>query len=76
MDIKSIDKISGLSKFLVQNKLVALSDIQKHLDDANKKKMPIISYLVANKLMDARQFASLASTAFGLPLLRPECNGH
>jgi type IV pilus assembly protein PilB len=69
MDTKSIDQFSGLPRFLVQNQLLAAHDVQKYLEDAKKKKSPIISYLVANKLIDAGHFASLASAAFGLPLL-------
>lgn len=62
-------QFSGLPKFLVDNALIAKADVQHHIKEAQKKKAPIISYLVENKLIDASQFASLASSAFGLPLL-------
>lgn len=62
-------QFSGLPKFLVDNKLIAKNDVQTHIHEAQKKKTPIISYLVANKLIDGYQFATLASSAFGLPLL-------
>ncbi|NOT85943.1 MAG: Flp pilus assembly complex ATPase component TadA, partial [Methylococcaceae bacterium] len=69
MDTKSTAHLSGLPKFLVQHHLLAAQDVHKHIEDAKKKKTPIISYLVAHKLIDAATFASLASVAFGLPLL-------
>lgn len=62
-------QFSGLPKFLIQNGLLVNDDVQKHIDDAKKKKVPIISYLVSNKLIDSYTFAVLASAAFGLPLL-------
>lgn len=69
MEIKSIDQLNGLAKFLAQKQLIPLNDMQKHLEEALKKKIPLISYFVFHKLIDARQFAALASSAFGLPLL-------
>lgn len=69
MEIKSIDQLNGLAKFLAQKQLIPLNDMQKHLEEAQKKKIPLISYFVSHKLIDARQFAALASNAFGLPLL-------
>ncbi|MCX7086729.1 MAG: type IV-A pilus assembly ATPase PilB [Methylococcales bacterium] len=69
MDTKLTDQFSGLPKFLVQQKLLAAGDVQKHIDEAKKKKLSIISYLVSNKLIDAHKFASLASASFGMPLL-------
>lgn len=62
-------QFSGLPKFLIQNGLLAKDDVQNHIDEAKKKRLPIITYLVANKLIDGYTFASLASVAFGLPLL-------
>lgn len=69
MEIKSIDQLNGLAKFLAQKQLIPLSDMQKHLEEVQKKKIPLITYCVAQKLIDPRQFAELASNAFGLPLL-------
>ncbi len=62
-------QFSGLPNFLIQNGLLAKEDIQKHIDEAQKKKLPFISYLVGNKLIDGYVFASTASGSFGLPFI-------
>lgn len=60
-------QFSGLAKCLVQEGLFSEEDVQKHLQDAQKQKVPLVGYLVSNKLADSRSVASLASTEFGVP---------
>ncbi|NOQ34390.1 MAG: type IV-A pilus assembly ATPase PilB [Methylococcaceae bacterium] len=61
--------LSGLTKCLVQDGLLNEVDARKHLEDAQRDKVSLISYLVAKKLVNAGAVASLASLEFGLPLL-------
>ncbi len=60
-------QFSGLAKCLVQDGLFSDEDVQKHLQDAQKQKVPLVGYLVSNKLADSRSVASLASAEFGVP---------
>jgi type IV pilus assembly protein PilB len=58
---------SGLTKCLIQDGLLSETDAQIHIQEAKKKKIPLISYLVANKLIDSKAVASKASVEFGVP---------
>ncbi|MEN8259900.1 MAG: ATPase, T2SS/T4P/T4SS family, partial [Pseudomonadota bacterium] len=62
-------QLSGLARFLVQLGLLTQGDAQKHLHEAQKKKAPLITYLVTNKILDSETIASFASKEFGVPLL-------
>lgn len=57
----------GLAKCLVQEGLLTETDAQKHTQEAKKRKIPLISYLVENKLADSRKIANIASVEFGVP---------
>lgn len=58
---------SGIAKCLIQNGFISESEARAHLQDAEKKNVSLVSYLVANKMISARTIASVASTEFGVP---------
>jgi type IV pilus assembly protein PilB len=60
--------LSGLAKSLVKEGLLSESDAQNHFEEALKKNVPFVSYLVGNKLLDSRTIATTASKEFGVPL--------
>ncbi|WAK02832.1 type IV-A pilus assembly ATPase PilB [Methylobacter sp. YRD-M1] len=60
-------QFNGLAKCLIQGGLLSESDAQTHIQEAQKRKIPLISYLVANNLVDSRAVATRASTEFGIP---------
>jgi type IV pilus assembly protein PilB len=60
-------RLSGLTNCLIQEGLLSESDAKLHAQEAKKNKVPLISYLVAAKLVDSKTVASLAMTAFGVP---------
>jgi type IV pilus assembly protein PilB len=62
-------QFSGLAKCLIQEGLLEENDAKKHIQEAQKNKVSLISYLVANKLVDSRTIASKASIEFGVPFL-------
>lgn len=58
---------SGLLKCIIQEGLLTEADAKTHSAEAKKKKIPLISYLVNNKYIDAKTIASHASNEFGVP---------
>ena len=62
-------QFSGLTKCLVQEGLLTEIDAQRHSQQAQKKKIPLLSYLVNNDLIDSKKVATFASFEFGLPFL-------
>ena len=60
-------QLSGFTKFLVQEELITENEAITHTQDAQKKKTPILSYLVANKLIDSKKVANKASSQYGVP---------
>lgn len=62
-------QFSGLAKCLVQEGLLAEADAQIHILEAQKKKIPLLSYLVSNQLVDSDAVANIASIEFGVPYL-------
>lgn len=60
-------QFSGLTKCLIQDGLLTEGSAQLHIQEAKKQKVPLISYLVANKLVDSKTVASRASVEFGVP---------
>jgi type IV pilus assembly protein PilB len=68
MAIAPIDfRISGLANCLIQEGLLTEGDAKLHAQEAKKNKLPLISYLVAAKLVDSKKVASIAMLAFGVP---------
>ena len=59
--------IGGLPKCLVDAGLLTETDMQSHIQTAKKAKTHLISYLVANKVVDSKIVAEKASAQFGLP---------
>lgn len=60
---------SGLAKCLIQEGLLTEKDAKTHIQEAQKNKVSLITYLVANKIVDSRTIASTASIEFGMPFL-------
>ncbi|MBM4207378.1 MAG: type IV-A pilus assembly ATPase PilB [Gammaproteobacteria bacterium] len=60
-------QFSGLAKCLIQEGLLAEKDAKKYIQDAQNNKISLISYLVANKIVESRAIASKASIEFGVP---------
>lgn len=60
-------QFSGLAKCLIQEGLLTEKDAKKHIQDAQNSKISLISYLVANKIIDSRTIAAKASVEFGVP---------
>jgi type IV pilus assembly protein PilB len=58
---------SGLAKCLIQENLITEKDARSYIQEAQKNKVSLISYLVSNKLVDSRTIASIASVEFGMP---------
>jgi type IV pilus assembly protein PilB len=60
-------KFSGLAKCLIQEGLLTENDAKTHIQEAQKNKTSLISYLVSHKLVDSCTIASKASVEFGVP---------
>ncbi len=60
-------QFGGLAKCLVQEGLLTEAEAQKHAQEAKKRKVSLISYLVENKLVNSRDVAAVASIEFGVP---------
>lgn len=61
--------LSGLARCLVQEGLLSEADARKHTQEAQKQKIPLVSYLVTNKILDSLAIATFGSREFGVPLL-------
>ncbi|MCK9395216.1 MAG: type IV-A pilus assembly ATPase PilB [Methylobacter sp.] len=60
-------QFSGLTRCLIEKGLLTESDAQIHSQEAKKNQVPLIRYLVTNKLIDSKALASRASREFGVP---------
>ena len=58
-----------MARRLVQDGLINDVAAVKASDEAVQKKLPFVTYLVQNKLVDARDIANAAAHEFGVPLL-------
>ena len=67
---------SGLAKSLVKEGLLTEAEAQAHLDEAIHRKLPLVSYLVANKVLDSRTIANNVSREFGVPLVDLDVISH
>ncbi|MDO7898722.1 type IV-A pilus assembly ATPase PilB [Pseudomonas citrulli] len=61
--------LSGLTKQLVLAELITEQNAQQAYQQAQRNRMPLVSYLVQNKLVQSRQIAEIASEHFGVALL-------
>ena len=62
-------KLSGLARKLVQDGIIDAAKATQAQEASTKKKIPFVSYLVENKLADAKKIAQSASEEFGVPLV-------
>ncbi len=60
---------NGLARCLIQEALITEKDAKTYIQEAQKNKASLISYLVSNKIVDSRTIAVKASLEFGIPLL-------
>jgi type IV pilus assembly protein PilB len=60
--------LNGLARKLVSDGLLSDADAQKAQAAADKKKVPLVGYLVENKLVDDKAIASAGSEEFGIPV--------
>jgi type IV pilus assembly protein PilB len=60
-------QFSGLTRCLIEKGLLTEADAQIHTQEAQKKQVPLIRYLVSNKLINSKAIASQASQEFGVP---------
>ncbi|MCX7110639.1 MAG: type IV-A pilus assembly ATPase PilB [Proteobacteria bacterium] len=60
--------LSGIVRSLVKESLLTEEDAIVHYEESVKKRMPMVRYLVANKILDSLTIAKTLSKEFGLPL--------
>ncbi|MDI1276230.1 type IV-A pilus assembly ATPase PilB [Methylobacter sp.] len=60
-------QFSGLTRCLIEKGLLTESDAQIHSQEAQKNQIPLIRYLVTNKLINSKALAYQASQEFGVP---------
>jgi type IV pilus assembly protein PilB len=60
--------LSGLARRLVQDGLLSEGDAGKALEQAQKKRVPLVAHLVDQKLVDPRRVARAAAEEFGTPV--------
>ncbi|MEI7869661.1 MAG: type IV-A pilus assembly ATPase PilB [Candidatus Methylumidiphilus sp.] len=60
--------LSGIVRSLVKESLLTEEDAIVHYEESVKKRMPMVRYLVANKILDSLAIAKTLSKEFGLPL--------
>ena len=62
-------QFSGFTKYLILDGLLTESEAQIHSQEAQKMKIPLLSYLVTNKIIDSKVVATKASLEYGVPFL-------
>jgi len=60
--------LNGLARRLVNDGHLAEADALKAQEESDKKKSPLVSYLVEKKLLDGKIIATAASDEFGIPV--------
>ncbi len=61
--------LSGLARKLVMDGLLAEADAVKAQEQSTRKKVPYVTYLVENNLVNSKKLAIAASQEFGVPLM-------
>jgi type IV pilus assembly protein PilB len=61
--------LSGLARKLVVDGLLSEADAIKAQEQSTRKKVPYVTYLVENNLVNGKKLAIAASQEFGVPLL-------
>ncbi len=64
----SDNKLTGLSRCLVMGGIFSHESAIEHQQKADEATLPLISYLVENKIVDSLTIASAVSREFGIPL--------
>jgi type IV pilus assembly protein PilB len=59
-------QFSGFTKYLIQEGLLTESEAKIHSQEAQKKNLPLLSYLVASNLVDSKVVATKASVEYGV----------
>ncbi len=60
-------QFSGLTRCLIDKGLLTESDAHTYSQEAQKNNIPLIRYLVTNKIIDSKALAYQASIEFGVP---------
>jgi type IV pilus assembly protein PilB len=60
--------LSGLARCLIQDSLLDEEEAQRAFETAIKKKVPFVTYLVSNKILNSLDIALSASRGFGVPI--------
>ncbi len=60
--------LNGLARRLVNDGHLAETDALRAQEESDKKKLPLVSYLVEKKLLDGKIIATSASEEFGIPV--------
>ncbi len=61
--------LTGLPRRLVKDGIIDESAMTQAIDDAREDKTPLVAWLVAKNLADARDLAQAAAQEFGVPVL-------
>ncbi len=69
-------QFSGLTRCLIDKGFLTESDAQTYSMEAQKNKIPLIRYLVTNKLVDSKALAYQASVEFGVPFFDLDAIDH
>ena len=67
--VAAVTQLSGLARKLVEDGILEQAKALSAQEAATKKKMPFVTYLVENKLAEAKKIAHSASEEFGVPLV-------
>ena len=67
--VAAATQLSGLARKLVEDGVIEQDKAISAQEAATKKKAPFVTYLVENKLADAKKIAQSASEEFGVPLV-------
>ncbi len=62
-------KHSGLANRLIHDQLLSNDIAEQAREQALKQRIPLVQYLVNNKILDSRRIALAAAQEFGVPLL-------
>ncbi|MEW8073896.1 MAG: type IV-A pilus assembly ATPase PilB [Candidatus Thiodiazotropha endolucinida] len=60
--------LSGLARCLIQDGLISEEDAESAFTEALKKKVPFVTYLVENAILNSIDIAISASRGFGVPI--------
>ena len=65
----AVAQLGGLARKLVEDGVIDQPKALQAQDEALKKKLPFVTYLVENKIANAKKLAQSASEEFGVPLV-------